>query len=369
MLTMDGCRSRQERFRARLAERRLEAAVITDPRDVYYLTGLLPATFPTCLYLPVGDGGFLVCHTDEGEVAVADRLTYATNILYTLNPDPLAHLAGVLEQRLAGMPHVSRLGWQAESLPYRLGDRIGAALRPDAWEPVDAILGDLQQRKDADEIELLRTANAINLAAYAAAEQAVAAGVNELEVLAAAHRAATLTAGEPIHLGGDYRSGAFGGPARSRPIEGGELYIIDSGVCYRGYWSDLARTFAVGEPTALQRSVYAHVAAVLDELPTQITAGGDGTTLWHWMDARLREHPHLAARGLVTHGGHGIGTRVHEMPDINRDRGGTLAVGTVITCEPGGYSDELRAGIRLENAFLITEQGVDNLSPYPLALA
>jgi Xaa-Pro aminopeptidase len=369
MLTIEGCRARQERFRARLAAARLEAAVITDPRDVYYLTGLLPASFPVCLYLPAAGDSLLICHTDAGEVAVADRLTYETNTLYTLNPDPLARLAGVLEQRLAGMAHVSRLGWQAESLPRRLGDLFAAALRPDAWAPVDAILGDLQQRKDPDEIALLRRANAINLAAYAAAEQAIAPGVSELEVLAAAHRAATLAAGEPIQLGGDYRSGAFGGPARARTIEAGELYIIDSGVCYRGYWSDLARTFAVGEPTALQRSVYAHVAAVLTELPDQIRPGRDGSDLWRWMDARLREHPHLAERGLVTHGGHGIGTRVHEMPDVNRDRGGVLATGAVITCEPGGYSDELRAGIRLENAFLITEQGVENLSPYPLALA
>ena len=101
MLTMDGCRSRQERFRERLSQAGIDAAVVTDPRDVYYLTGLLPANFPVFLYLPVGNGGFLVCHTDEGEVAVADRLTYSTNILYTLNPDPLAHLAGVLELRLA----------------------------------------------------------------------------------------------------------------------------------------------------------------------------------------------------------------------------------------------------------------------------
>jgi Xaa-Pro aminopeptidase len=108
------------------------------------------------------------------------------------------------------------------------------------------------------------------------------------------------------------------------------------------------------------------VAAVLAEVPREIKPGGSGTALWHWMDRQLREHPHLAGTGLTTHGGHGIGTRVHEMPDINRDREGLLAVGNVITCEPGGYSPELNAGIRLENAFLITETGVENLSPYPL---
>jgi Xaa-Pro aminopeptidase len=187
-------------------------------------------------------------------------------------------------------------------------------------------------------------------------------------VLEAVHRAATLRAGEPIHHGGDYRCGAFGGPARFRLIEAGELYIIDAQSTYRGYWSDLARTFAVAEPTDLQASVYEHLAAILNDVPGQVRPGGSATALWHWLDARIREHPHLAGSGLIHHGGHGVGLRGHEAPDLNRDREGTFAVGNVFSCEPGAYSPALRAGIRLENTFLITETGVENLSPYPLAL-
>jgi Xaa-Pro aminopeptidase len=369
MLTQAGCMARQERFRARLDSAGIDAAVISDPRDVYYLTGLLPGAFPIFFYLRSNGESLLIAHTDEGEALATDRLTYETNKLYTLNPDPLACLASVLEGRVAGIERVRRLGWQAEATQRLIGEIVGRAARPDEWAPIDAALGEQQQRKDPDEIALLRRVNEINLAAYAAAERAIAPGVSELEVLEAAHRAATLAAGEPVHVGNDYRAGDFGGSARDRRIEAGELYIIDSGVCYHGYWSDLARTFPVGEPSALQRSVYAHVAGVLNEIPSQLKPGGSGTALWRWMDARLREHPHLADTGLVTHGGHGIGVRVHEMPDINRDRDGVFAAGNVVTCEPGGYSPELRAGIRLENAFLIADSGVENLSPYPLALA
>lgn len=372
MLTLEDCRARQARLRARLAAAGIDAAVVSDPRDITYLTGVLPSgaplPLPALLYLETEGDACLIAPGDEGAAAVEERLTYEWNKLYTMNPDPLANLAGVLRRRLTGRRGVRRLGWQEEALPRLLAGVVEETARPDAWAAIDTILTDLQQRKDADEIALLRRVNAINLAAYAAAERAIAAGVAELEVLAAAHRAATLTAGEPIHLGGDYRAGAFGGPARSRPIEAGELYIVDSGLCYRGYWSDLARTYAVGEPTDLQHSVYAHVAAVLNEVPDQIKPGGSGSALWRWMDARLREHPHLAGSGLVTHGGHGIGTRAHEAPDINRDRDGIFAAGNVVTCEPGGYSPALRAGIRLENAFLITETGVECLSPHPLDL-
>ena len=56
------------------------------------------------------------------------------------------------------------------------------------------------------------------------------------------------------------------------------------------------------------------------------------------------------------------------MPDINRDRGGTLEPGMVICIEPGGYFEAARYGVRLENMYLITDTGAENLSEYPLQL-
>jgi Xaa-Pro aminopeptidase len=90
--------------------------------------------------------------------------------------------------------------------------------------------------------------------------------------------------------------------------------------------------------------------------------------IWAWLDARLREHPHLRDTGLRGHGGHSIGTRAHEQPDINKDRGGELLPGMVLCVEPSGYSSALNAGIRLENQFLVTDSGAELLSDIPLTL-
>ena len=47
----------------------------------------------------------------------------------------------------------------------------------------------------------------------------------------------------------------------------------------------------------------------------------------------------------------------------------TFEVGDVIAVEPAVYADdELRAGIRLENNYLVTETGVELLSDFPLGL-
>jgi Xaa-Pro aminopeptidase len=60
--------------------------------------------------------------------------------------------------------------------------------------------------------------------------------------------------------------------------------------------------------------------------------------------------------------------RAHEAPDLNRDREGILEPGNIVSVEPGGYVDEARKGARLENMYLITKTGAQNLSEYPMNL-
>jgi Xaa-Pro aminopeptidase len=260
-----------------------------------------------------------------------------------------------------------RVGYQREFMPKMLADHIDRGLGGSVlWIDVDEVLQQMQQIKDDDEIELLRKAVQIDLAAYEAAQKVIAPGVNELEVLGAAQQAAHLAAGEKVFHDGDYQCGQPGGFARDRRIEAGELYIIDAWVIYRGYWADLCRTFAVGEPTELQASIYQHLSAFHDGIGAYLQPGKDSRDCAKAMDAHIREHPALADVGLGHHGGHTIGLRAHQMPDVNATRGGIFQVGNVVCIEPGSYVPEARAGVRLENMYLITESGPENLSVYPM---
>ena len=64
--------------------------------------------------------------------------------------------------------------------------------------------------------------------------------------------------------------------------------------------------------------------------------------------------------GMIHHLGHGIGLRVHETPELNPRYDAIFEEGDVITVEPGLYSEELKAGIRLEENYLVTTDGVEN---------
>jgi Xaa-Pro aminopeptidase len=374
MLNPDWCAKRQERLRQMLDVRGIEIAFLSDQREIFYLTGLLlnPAgaafPFPALLAIETNGDSWLACHTDDGDALVDERLTYEPNLHFTINPNPLRRLAEIVAARSAGGRQPSKIGYQAESLPHLLADTIARVQRPRAWVAIDDEIAALEKRKDPDEIELLQRSIHCTLAAYDAAKAAIEPGVNELAVQQAGHMAATFHADEVTFHNGDYQSAEFGGFARDRQIEEGEFYIIDAWSTYHGYWSDLCRTFPVGEPSLLQRDVHNHVAAALLDVQAEIRPGRTGDEIWRWLDKRLREHPHLRDSGLTHHAGHGIGLRPHEAPDLNRDRGGLFEPGEVICVEPGAYAPDLRKGVRLENTFLITESGCQLLSKYPVRL-
>ena len=367
-LTENGCLDRQNRFRARLAERNIDAAVFMDFRDVYYFTGkLLPDTFPVFMLLEADGGCWVVAHTDDGAPCVDDWIAYEWHQLDTLNFDLMHQLNSVVKLKLQDTARVQQLGIQFESVSGLLRQSVDSALHPNESIPIDGIISEVQRRKDPDELEMLRWSVQVNLASYDAAQAILRSGVNELEVLAESQRGAMLKAGERVFHDGDYQCGERHGPARNRRIERGELYILDGHTCCRGYWSDLARTFIVdSEPTDLQQSIFDHIAAVQDSVPSLLNPGARGTEIWRALDEQIREHPALADSGLVHHAGHGIGIHMHEPPDLNRDREGILSIGDVVCVEPGGYTPEARYGARIENTYLITASGAENLSKYPV---
>ena len=368
-LTIEGCLDRQHRFRERLVALGIDAAFITDHRDIYYFTGTLLQQWPACLMLASDGSSWLAAHTSEGVQCVEECVTYDSQTFFTNNPDTMRLLNKAVARCMDSSRSIRRAGWQAEAMPKLIAATAERFAHVSEWAAVDDMLAEMQSRKDPDEVDMIRHSIQIDLAAYTAAQAAIEPGVNELEVLAAGQRAAMLAAGEWVYHNGDYRSGVIGGPARDRAIERGELYTIDAQTVYRGYWCDLSRTYSVGgEPTDLQQSIYAHIAAIQRDVAQLLRPGVRGTEVWRVLDERIREHPALAQEGYLHHAGHGVGLRAHEGPDLNRDREGILEPGNIVSVEPGGYADEARYGARLENMYLITKTGAQNLSEYPMNL-
>ncbi|MBL8875044.1 MAG: aminopeptidase P family protein [Phycisphaerae bacterium] len=348
-------RSRRSRLIDRLAEARLDAAVLTDPREIAYFTAsTLRSPAPACLLIRRTGETLLVCGESEHEHNADEIVQYGWHDGGTIPTDLTPRMLAEAATRFR--LDTGRIGVQFESISAQVCRGLGLS----TFQPIDAVLFDLERTKDA--LDLLRINDAIqaNLAALAAAERAIVPGATELEVFAAACRGAMLRAGKKVVHDGDYRCGAPGGSCRNRPIASGEIYTIDAWTQHNGYWSDLARAFAVGSASNEQRELVEHVRGAHERVLPLLKPGATGGELWQALDGALREHASVAATGLVHHGGHGVGLRLHEAPDINPKVNVPLRAGDVICIEPGAYTPF--ANIRIEETYLITANGARCLS-------
>lgn len=162
----------------------------------------------------------------------------------------------------------------------------------------------------------------------------------------------------------------------SARLEDGQLLLLDV-AAENGNWNaDLTRTIPVnGRFTARQRDVYASVLRMLrfgesiarpgikpSEYQRQILEFTEGELIGLGLvdaEAAKTQGPDKAlVKKYLPHGvSHHLGLDVH---DVNMDEA-PLAAGHVVTIEPGIYIPEENLGVRLENDYLITDDGVVNL--------
>ncbi|MHC4364381.1 MAG: M24 family metallopeptidase [Planctomycetota bacterium] len=166
------------------------------------------------------------------------------------------------------------------------------------------------------------------------------------------------------------------GPNASRPhhqptagkLNKKDTVLIDFGVRFNGYCSDITRCFAVGSPTAFYKKVYqavqqAQVAAI------KTVKAGVGIKQ---VDAAARKVINDYGFPVYGHGtGHGLGLEIHEKPFLNQQNNEKLLPGQVLTIEPGAYIPG-KLGIRIEDDLLVTKTGHKILTcdcPHPLSLS
>lgn len=366
LLDLDACRTRQARLLAALGAHDIDALVIASPEHLEYLTGhRWDFRFaPLAAWRSTGES-LLVCPDKPVEqAAVTEVRIYEAKWRSTLRNDQREAAADVLGDWLAGGRPVRRVAVEFSNCPVHVTRRLGTAALVDA-EP-DLLR--LRRRKAPDELALLCRAITAAGEMYVKAREIVRPGVSELDVFSALQAAAVTSCGEPLTAtGNDYASGVRGGPPRERLCVAGELYILDLGPAYRGYFADSSRVLAVdGRPTDLQMAAWEHVCAALRLVEQTARPGVRCRELYEHVRQWLAAAP---VGSWSSHLGHGIGLSVHESPHLNPMWDDTLEEGDVIAVEPALYAPELKTGIRLENAYVVTAGGLEMLSPFPLELA
>jgi len=310
-----------------------------------------------------GRSWLTTANAPSSSVAAEEVIHFEANRMSTLRQDQPDVIAQQVQAAIAARK-ASRIGFDSSPVCAQVLHDCSAEA-----EPIDADLWELRRRKDPDELALMKVAIQCTEAMYARARQIIEPGVPELHVFGELHEVAVRTSGEPMTalLGNDFACGVLGGPPRKdRVAQAGEIYILDLGPTYRGYFSDNARSFSVDRrPTDAQLKAHAAIIGALKIVESMAKPGVRCRDIFAAVDEHMvRTHE----TRMTHHLGHGVGLQPHEFPHLNPKWDDTLMEGEVFTAEPGLYSPELRGGIRIENQYLVTETGIQNLVDSPTAL-
>lgn len=242
-----------------------------------------------------------------------------------------------------------------------------------AGEVVDAspLLARARMVKSEQEIERMRLANELADSALEHVRELLRPGMRTSEVAAAfeAHVHAT---------GVGYRgkvdaargfavawSGGSIAPFTATPdwrVEDGAPTLLEVWVCADGYWCDLGKNLVPGSLSREYERLFDVLVAVFDEAADFLRDGAPLGELDRIVRARLAEagYPGQPPHPLA----HGVGARAHEPPFAHQARPGGVRNGMVLALEPGIFW-EGGGGARLEDNFLVTEEGPEKLCRFP----
>lgn len=146
--------------------------------------------------------------------------------------------------------------------------------------------------------------------------------------------------------------------ATSRKLEEGELVTIDLGAKWKGYCSDMTRTFSLS-PTPQQEKILKITKEAQEAALEKIMAGVGAKEI----DAVARDvFKDVGYEKFYLHGlGHGVGLDIHEPPSLSPSSEDTLEKNMIITVEPGIYVQEI-GGCRFEDMILVKEEGWERLT-------
>lgn len=149
-----------------------------------------------------------------------------------------------------------------------------------------------------------------------------------------------------------------------RKIRNGDVLLIDLGVRYRNYTSDVSRVFAVGKPSEEQAATYSSVYDALKKSTKLTKAGTTAKDLYITANAALKTR---TGKELAHALGHGIGLQDHDCPGgIGKKSRWKLRAGMALAIEPAVYLRNF--GVRLEDNLIVQRGGCRMLTRAPREL-
>ena len=336
-----------QKLRQRLAEQNIDALLISQPENRYYLSGFN------------GSSGFLLITLQNATLATDFRYLEQVKIqapdydILQITNDTANWFPGLV----AGL-NSKRLGFEAGDVTLamyqQLTDVLSKAKSQLKLVPTNGLVESLRARKEPEEIELITKAIEITDNTFEHVEDIIHAGMTEKEVAWEIEKSLREGGSEAMPFDIIVASGPNSAMPHAKPssrtIQSGEPIIIDIGANCEGYSSDLTRTVCLGIRDNNFNTVYDTVLRAQQAALTGIETGITGEQADGLARMVIEQAGYGKAFGHAL--GHGIGLAPHEQPRLGPKSSEQLVDGMVFTIEPGIYLTGW-GGVRIEDDVLM----------------
>ncbi len=345
--------TRLERVIEKMKAAGLTQLIVSDPMSIRYLTGIWTDPYER-LYA-------LLVRTDGKHVFFLNHLFYVSNtgveeVWFSDMDDQIGLMAEKIdESQVLGIDKV----WPARFL-IPLMERMPGLKVVLGSDCVD----DCRAVKDAEEIAIMKKASEINDLVIQKAAEFVKPGMTEKQV-------AEFIDAEYLKAGASGNSFptivSFGAnaadqhhePSDTAVLHEGECVLIDMGCVWKGYCSDMTRTFYCKSQSEEEKVIYDLVYEAQENAIAAIKPGARFCDI----DAEARKVINGAGYGEYwkIRLGHFIGQTDHEKGDVSPTNSATAEPGMIFSIEPGIYLPG-KYGVRIEDLVLVTEDGYELLN-------
>lgn len=336
----------------------LDAVVCALPSNVLLLSGYWPVIGTSLAFFSTEGELILLVPDDEKRLAEngwADEImAFSTGNLTELKT--LAETVEPALKKICARFQNAKIGFEAspanEPVSYASMNQYGAAIKDllctafssASLVPADDMLARLRAVLTPGEIERTRKACSIAAAAFADGMAKMNAEMTEKEIANAFHRNLSLTdaraGGFTFCMSGEnsYHAYAAFQLSRQRRLQNGDLALVHCNSYANGFWTDITRTYCIGEPDEKKQRMY---DAVFDALDAAIAAIRPGVAA-SAVDAAARKV--LTERGFGNTFKHGLGHSVgfnaidhNALPRLHPASVDVLETGMVFNVEPAIY--------------------------------
>jgi Xaa-Pro dipeptidase len=347
----------------------LDAMAFNAGPSLYYLMGLefhLSERPVVGLFVPETTPVIILPELEAGKL---DNLPYPVQ-RFTYGEDPDAWESTFRAGLGASLLSEKRVGIEPRQFRVLEMNLLESGSASTKYLPGEGVMAELRMIKDESELANMRAAVIVAQNALKDIIPAIKPGLSERE-LAAEITTGLLRGGSESHL--PFAPIVASGPNSANPhsfpgerrMENGDMLILDWGGTVGGYFSDLTRTFTIGEPEDEMKRI---AQIVLEANSAARDVAGPGVQA-QAVDRAARKVIEDAGYGeyFIHRTGHGLGLEGHEAPYIRDGNVLELEPGMTFTIEPGIYLPG-RGGVRIEDDVVITADGLESFSDLPREL-